>query len=302
MEQHSLPGARFVDPKVLARIGNLELLAKTVVDGFINGLHRSPYLGLSLDFAEHRAYIPGDDIRRIDWRLYARTDRFYVKQFEADTNANVSILLDVSRSMSYGREGIPKLDYARFLAACLAYFSQKQRDRIGIATFDRDVVEYVPPAAGHFELVMHALDRARAGEPGELRAPLAKLAENYRRRGILILISDFYEEPAAVRDAVRRLRNRGNDLIVFHIMDAAELEFPFQDAANFEDLETGTRIPVIPEYVRERYRELVTNHVATLQRMLGEDAVDYTLMNTSTPLDQALFTYLATRERLNRVR
>ena len=299
---NAAPGARFLDPRVLARLDNLELVARTVVEGFINGLHRSPYLGLSLDFAEHRAYIPGDDIRRIDWRLYARTDRFYVKQFEADTNANVSILLDVSRSMGYGREGIPKLDYARFLAACLAYFSHKQRDRVGLATFDRDIVEYVPPAAGHLDLVLHALDRARAGEPGELRAPLAKLAENYRRRGILILVSDFYEEPDVVRGAVRRLRNRGNDIIVFHVLDEAELEFPFQDAANFEDLETGVRIPVIPEYVRARYRELVSNHVSTLQRMLVEDGVDYTLMNTSTPLDHALFTYLATRERLNRVR
>ncbi|HEX7089479.1 MAG TPA: DUF58 domain-containing protein [Longimicrobiales bacterium] len=298
----SAPGARFIDPRVLARIANLELVARTVVEGFINGLHRSPYLGLSLDFAEHRAYMPGDDIRRIDWRLYARTDRFYVKQFEADTNANFSLLVDVSKSMAYGREGIPKLDYARFLAACLAYFSQKQRDRVGLATFDSDVVDYVPPAAGHFDIVMHTLDRTRPGGAGNLRRPLEKLAENYRRRGILVLVSDLYEEPVAVRDAVRRLRNRGNDLIVFHILDRAELEFPFQDAANFEDLESGTRIPVIPDHVRARYRELIANHVAELQRLLGEDRVDYTLIDTSTPLDQALFSYLATRERLTRVR
>jgi uncharacterized protein (DUF58 family) len=298
----SIPGARFIDPRVLARIANLELIARTVVEGFINGLHRSPYLGLSLDFAEHRAYLPGDDIRRIDWRLYARTDRFYVKQFEADTNANFSLLLDISRSMTYGREGIPKLDYARFLAACLAYFSQKQRDRVGLATFDNDVVDYVPPAAGHFDIVMHTLDRIRPGGAGNLRRPLEKLAENYRRRGILVVISDLYEEPVAVRDAVRRLRNRGNDLIVFHILDRAELDFPFQDAANFEDLESGVRIPVVPEQVRARYRDLVANHVAELQRLLTEDRVDYTLIDTSTPLDQALFSYLATRERLTRVR
>ena len=147
MEQHSLPGARFVDPKVLARIGNLELLAKTVVDGFINGLHRSPYFGASVDFAEHRGYMPGDDIRRVDWKLYARTDRYYLKEYEADTNTNFSVILDISRSMNFESKGIKKLDYGKYLCACLAYFAQKQRDRIGCITFDNDIVTHIPPSA-----------------------------------------------------------------------------------------------------------------------------------------------------------
>src|SRR5712671_3095616 len=145
----AIPGARFVDPKILARIGNLELLARSVVEGFINGMHRAPYFGASVDFAEHRGYVAGDDIRRVDWKLYARTDRYYVKQYEADTNANFSVLLDVSRSMAFASQGLSKLEYASYLAACLAYLSQRQRDRVGIITFDQDVVNYVPPSAKH---------------------------------------------------------------------------------------------------------------------------------------------------------
>ncbi|MGD8895518.1 MAG: DUF58 domain-containing protein, partial [Acidobacteriota bacterium] len=158
--------ARFLDPKVLARIENLELLARTVVEGFINGLHRSPYLGRSVDFAEHRAYMPGDDIRRIDWRLFARTDRYYVKEFEADSNSNFLVLLDVSRSMQFSSHGISKLDYGRYLAACLTHFAHKQRDRVGLVTFDEDVVDFVPPSAKHREAVLHALDRLEGGGRG----------------------------------------------------------------------------------------------------------------------------------------
>ena len=160
--RHSAAGAQFLDPAVLGRITNLELLARTVVDGFLTGLHRSPYLGFSMDFAEHRPYMPGDDIRRIDWKLYARTDRHYIKLFEADTNANFSILLDLSASMSYGSHSLTKLDYARYLAACLAYFSNKQRDRVGLVTFDHEVVDYVPPSMKHLDTILHTLDQVTA--------------------------------------------------------------------------------------------------------------------------------------------
>src|SRR5918997_3707249 len=162
------PGARFVDPKVLARISNLELLARVVVEGFINGLHRSPNLGSSMDFAEHRAYMPGDDIRRIDWRLYARSDRYYIKEFEADTNANFSVLVDTSKSMGFSsrKDGVTKLDYARFIGACLIYFASKQRDRVGFASFDEDIQTYVPPSAKHLTVILHELDRMKAGSKG----------------------------------------------------------------------------------------------------------------------------------------
>src|SRR4051812_40017254 len=195
-ERGAMPGARFVDPGILSRVGNLELLARTVVDGFINGLHRAPFFGASIDFAEHRGYVPGDDIRRVDWRLYARTDRYYVKQYEADTNTNFCILLDVSRSMGFASRGISKLEYSCFLSACLAYLAHLQRDRVGITTFDREIVEHVPPSAKHFDVVLHTLDRATTTRPGNLRV-LSDLAEHFRRRSVVALISDFYEEPDA---------------------------------------------------------------------------------------------------------
>lgn len=301
-QQNSLSGARFVDPKVLSRIGNLELLARTVVDGFINGLHKSPYLGISIDFAEHRGYVPGDDIRRVDWRLYARTDRYYVKQFEADSNANFSVLFDVSKSMSFASHGISKLDYGRYLAACLTYFATRQRDRVGIVTFDNDIVEHVPPSAKHLEVVLHTLDKAVAGRPGSLREPLMKMAEHFGRRGILLVISDFYDDPQSILDAIKPLRFRGNDVIVFHILDPAEIEFSFDDASSFEDLESGEQIPVVPSALRDQYRTLIREHIATLTSKFTENRIDYALFNTATPLDYALFSFLATRQKLSRVR
>jgi len=295
-------GANFIDPRALARISDLELVARTVVEGFINGLHRSPYLGLSLDFAEHRPYMPGDDLRRIDWRLWARTDRLYVKQFEAETNTNFVAILDVSRSMSFGSQGLTKLDYARFLVATLAYFSRSQRDRVGLVTFDADIVDEVPPSAKHLEMVLHTLARARASGAGGLAVPLRKLAERFRRRSILAVVSDFYHEPEEVVEAVRWLRYRGNDIIVFHVLDPAELEFPYDGGTSFEDLETGLRLPVMASELRERYRALVREHTARLSRLFAEERIDYVLLDTARPLDHALFDYLSSRERLSRVR
>jgi uncharacterized protein (DUF58 family) len=301
-ERQSMPGARFVDPVALARIGNLELLARTVVDGFINGLHKSPFFGASVDFAEHRGYVPGDDIRRVDWRLYARTDRYFVKQYEADSNANFAVLLDVSRSMSYTSGGLTKLDYARYLAACLTYFAQRQRDRVGIVTFDRDIVDYVPCSAKHLDTVLHVIDKSRAAEPGSLGQPMRKMAEHFSRKGILVVISDLYEDPDAVVDAMKLLRYRGQDLAVFHVLDPAEIDFGFDEASSFEDLESGEQIPIVPEALRDEYRRLVQEHVAALSSRLSENRIDYALFNTNRPLDHALFSYLSTRERLSRVR
>jgi uncharacterized protein (DUF58 family) len=307
-------GLRFIDPAVLARIGNLELVARSVVEGFLSGLHRSAHLGVSMDFAEHRPYMPGDDIRRIDWRLWARTDRYYVKEFEADTNANVVMLLDVSRSMTFGSRGtagVTKLDYARMLIACLAQFSRQQRDRVGLFTFDDDVRETVPASAKHLPMVLHALERVDTGAPPAapapresvgLAVPLRRIADGIRRRSIVVLVSDFYEEPARVIDAVAALRGKGNDLIAFHVLDPAELEFPFDEAATFEDLESGERLPVIPTELRDRYRSLIVTHVAELRRRLGEQGVEYAMFDTAVPLDYALFEYLANRQRMARVR
>jgi len=297
-----MAGARFVDPKVLSRIGNLELLAKTVVDGFINGMHRAPFFGASIDFAEHRGYVPGDDIRRVDWKLYARTDRYYVKQYEADTNANFTILFDISRSMKFSSGGVSKLEYGSFLGACLGYLSTRQRDRVGIITFDSDIVTHVPPSAKHFDMVLHTLDRAKAERPGHLSAPLHKMAEHFKRRGILLLISDFYDEPDAILEAIKPLKFLGNDLIVFHVLDPQEINFDYDDASAFEDLESREQIPVVPQSFRAQYRAMIQEHIESLRGKFSEQRIDYFLANTSEPLDRALFSYLSSREKMMRVR
>ena len=297
-----MKNSQFLDPKVLARIDNLELLARTVVDGFINGLHHSPYFGLSVDFAEHRQYTPGDDIRKVDWRVFGRTDRFYVKEYEADTNANFVVLFDISRSMDYGSQGVTKLDYGRYLAACLSHFSRRQRDRVGIVTFDDDVRDYVPSSAKHLDVVLHTIDNIEASNAGSFAAPINKIAEILTRRSILLVISDLYEDPAVVVDSLNLLRHKGNDVIVFHVLDPAELEFPFDGAAHFQDLETGESIPVVPDTLREQYLALMNDHITTLDQHLVRSGIDYCRFDTSKPLDYALFEYLSRRVRLSRVR
>ncbi len=302
LQAGGLTGARFVDPVVLARVGNLELVSRAVVDGFINGLHRSPYFGASVDFAEHRGYTPGDDIRRVDWKLFGRTDRFYIKEYEADTNANFAVLLDVSKSMGFGSRGITKLEYGQILAGCLTYMVHRQRDRVGFAAFDQDVVEYVPPSAKHMDTTLHILDRLKPQRPGQLTAPMKKLAEVFARRGLLVLVSDLYEDPQTVLEAVSPLRFRGHDMIVFHLLDPAEIEFNYSDASAFEDLESGEQIPVVPEALAETYRALVREHSEALRSKFSELRIDYALLNTASPLDHALFSYLSMREQMSRSR
>ena len=300
-----LPGAQLLDPQVLARIGNLELRAKGVVEGFIQGLHRAPNLGSSTDFAEHRPYVPGDDTRRLDWKLFAKTDRYYMKEFEADTNTNFVVFLDVSRSMSYGN----KLQYACTLAACLAYFSSLQRDRVGLATFADGIVDYVPPSAKHLRLVLHSLDQAERKVPTRPAATSAnyrklfeRMSDTVRRRSMVAIISDFYEEPEEVIAAVSSLRGRGNDLMALHVLDPSERQFPFDQASNFEDLESGEMMPIIPEYLREEYQKMMASHIETLGKRLGGHNVDYAQFDTSAPMDNALFKFLGARRKFDRAR
>ena len=221
-----------------------------MVEGFISGLHRSPHLGFSVNFAEYRAYRPGDDIRKIDWKVYGRTDRFFVKEYEGETNTSIHLILDCSRSMAYGSQGIRKLEYGQFLAASLGYFAFKQRDAVGFISYDDDVVDYVPArgSIGHLNTVLHAIERAQPGEKTDFVKPLVKVSERLRRRGIVVVISDLFDDPENVMDGLRHLAFRGNDVIVFQILDPAELHFDFPDAAQFVDMETRAEMHVIPDY------------------------------------------------------
>lgn len=291
------PKTQFIDPRVLMKIQNLELVARTVVEGFVQGLHRSPYLGFSVDFAEYRQYMPGDEIRRIDWNVFSRSDRLYVKLFEGETNTRVLVLLDISGSMNYGSGEVTKIDYARMLAACLVYFAFHQRDGVGLLTFDTQIRSHIPASRrrGQLFTILGEIDRIQPSEQTEFKKPLRFLAEYLTRRGVIVLISDLYDEPDNIIAGLKHLRSKGNDIIVFHIMDNFELTFPFEDMAQFEDMETKRKLHVIPEYLRKQYLVILEDHMARIRKELSGVRVDYVLMDTSKPLDVGLFQYLAAR-------
>jgi uncharacterized protein (DUF58 family) len=293
------PKNRFIDPKVLMKIQNLELVARSVVEGFVQGLHRSPYLGFSVDFAAYRPYMPGDEIRRIDWNVFSRSDKLYVKLYEGETNTRVLVLLDISGSMNYGSGEVKKIDYARILAACLSYFSYHQRDGVGLLTFDTDVRSHVRASRrrGQLLTILSEIDRIQPSELTEFRKPLRFLAEYLSRRGLIVLISDLYDEPENIIAGLKALRAKGNDIIVFHIMDNFELTFPFEDMAQFEDMETKKKLHVIPEYLRTQYLVILKEHMERIRKELSGTRIDYCLMDTSKPLDVGLFSYLAARSK-----
>jgi uncharacterized protein (DUF58 family) len=294
--------ASFLDPALLARISDLALLARTVVDGFMHGQHRSMRRGSSSDFAQHRSYQPGDDLRRVDWKLLGRTDRFFVKEFEADTNASVTFALDSSASMDYGSGKITKFDYGKFLVASLAWLSQQQGDRVGLVTFTGDIVDIVPPSARHLQLLLHTLGRAKAGGAGTLGTPVARLTHMSSRAGIMVLVTDCYESPEELGRCAASLRMRGQDLIVFHLVDAAERDFPFSAATTFEDAETGAKLPMRPDELRKRYLEQSKAHHEAVAKRLVASGADYVRIDTDQPLDRALHSYLDRRLARSRVR
>jgi uncharacterized protein (DUF58 family) len=291
---------RFIDPTALTRICSLELVARTVVEGFISGLHRSPHLGFSVNFAEYRPYRPGDDIRKIDWKVYGRLDRLFVKEYEGETNTSIFLILDCSRSMAYQGQGIQKLEYGQFLAASLAYFAFKQRDSVGFVSYDDHVQDFVPArgSVGHLNTVLHTIERTTPKERTSFVQPLVSVAERLRRRGIVVVISDLYDEPKNVMDGLRHLAYRGNDVIVFHVLDPMELHFDFDQSAQFIDMETRAEMHVIPDYIKHEYRKIVRDQTAYFEKECQKDRVDYALLDTGQPLDHALFTYLLRRQQL----
>lgn len=285
----------FIDPRVLGQIGDLSLLARTVVNGFVHGLHRSLRAGVSVDFAEHRPYQPGDDLRRVDWRVYGRTDRFYLKTYEADTNADVIFALDASASMDFGTGSVTKFDYARFLIASLAWLAQRQGDRVGLVTVAGEILDIVPPSTRHLQLVLHTLGRAKAKGAGQIPVMMERVAQLRGRSGMVVLVSDCYEEPTVLRRALAGMRARGNDVLVFHVIDAAERDLPWTGPGNFEDSESGVRMPLRPDDLRQQYRQIFDAHRADLLRELSGENIDYTAVETDQPLDAALRTFLDLR-------
>ncbi len=299
-EQQTEPVSfQYLDFETLGRINNMQLLAKTVVQGFVVGLHKSPYRGFSAEFAEYRQYVPGDEIRYLDWKLYGKTDRYYIKQFEAESNLNCHIVLDSSASMGYGSGSITKLQYGSYLAASLAYFMMMQRDAVGLVLFDTEVKALLPARSRttHLNLILAELERLRPAGGTESTKPLHDLAEGVKRRGLVVLISDLFDEPANILSGLQHFRFLGNDVIVFHLVDPAELGFPFDQITEFIDPETDERILTAPRSVRQHYLAEMEEFYGVYRQGCADLKVDYKLFDTSTPLELALSEYLFQRSR-----
>ncbi len=293
-------GYQYLDPSALARVKNLSLVARSVVEGFIKGLHSSPYKGFSVEFAEHRKYTPGDNPRHLDWRVLGRTDRLYIKQYEEETNLRAQILLDSSGSMAYGEPpSITKLQYASYLTAVLAYLMMRQQDAVGMTTFDTQVRLDLPARSSprHFDEMMSHLEAVKPGRPTSLGATLHRLADRFKRRCLIILISDLYDNPEAVEPALHHFHYKRHEVIVFHVLDHAEITFPFRDTASFVDMETGERLQVDPAYVREEYRRQLDAFIDRCRKICADCQFDYVLTDTSVPFDYMLSRYLEKRTR-----
>jgi uncharacterized protein (DUF58 family) len=289
---------RFLDPQILAGIANLELTAKTVVEGFISGLHRSPDFGFSQEFAEYRPYVPGDDLRYVDWNVYARAGRLYLKRFRGETNTRVTLMLDRSASMGFRGRGLRKIDYARFLAASLGYLAHQQRDAVGLIAFDEEVRDYVEPSSRHGQWlkVLHSIDRAEPGGRTDYKRPFWHFQQFLRRRGIVLVVSDFFAAARDVVATVAPLRQHGNDVVLLHVLDPEEVEPELESSRVLIDLETGDEMEVSPAYAAGPYREKIRRHLEELETLAQSAGLDYFRTLTSEPLDAALRRYLAVRE------
>ena len=289
---------RFLDPQILAGIANLELTAKTVVEGFISGLHRSPDFGFSQEFAEYRPYTPGDDLRYVDWNVYARTGRLYLKRFRGETNTRLTILLDRSASMGFRGRGVRKIDYARFLAASLGYLAHHQRDAVGLIAFDDEVRDYVQPSSRHGQWlkVLHAIDRAEPGRRTDYARPFWHFQQYLKRRGIVLVISDFFAPARSIVQTIAPLRQRGNDVVLMHVLDPEEVAPELESSRVLIDMETGEEMEVSPAYAAGPYREKIRRHLEELASLAQGAGLDYHRALTSEPLDEALRRYLAVRE------
>ena len=296
---------RYVQPEALAKLGRLNLIARAVVEGFITGLHRSPFHGFSVEFAEHREYVAGDNPKDLDWLALARTNRYYIKQYEEETNLRAHILLDTSASMGYRYkdEGLTKLEYGCYLAASLAFLMTRQQDPVGLVTFDSHMRNFLPPRTStlHLNRLMQCLEGLEPGQETGISDTFHDLAERIKRRGLIVIISDLLEAAGQEKDLMRGLRHfkhKKHEVIVFHVLDAAEIDFPFERLSEFIDLETGERLQADPAYIKEEYGRRVREFIETCRRDCASGNIEYVLANTSVPFDLLLRAYLDRRKRL----
>ena len=293
---------RFLDPDVLSGMSGLELIAKTVVNGFVAGLHRSPDFGFSQEFAEYRAYVPGDDLRHVDWNVFARTERAYLKRYRGETNTLLTVLLDASHSMQYASHATSKADYARFIAASLFYLALNlQHDAAGVVVFDDEVRQYVRPSTrqGQLHRLLAALELAEPRERTDFAKPMVHLREMLRRRGLVVIVSDFYEAADELVKKIEPLRFHGNEVVLFHVLDPHELRPQFSSPVVLMDLETQEKMQVNPDYAKSAYRDKMNAHISGLRARCRAAGMDYFLLETDRPLDAGLREYLTIRHRGN---
>ena len=289
---------RYLNPQTLASLQGLDFQARMVVEGYVAGMHRSPYHGFSVEFAEHREYVPGDDIRHVDWKVWSKTDKFYLKQYEEETNLLTYLLMDTSESMAYASEGnVSKLQYAQFVAASLAYMVLQQQDSVGLATFDQQVNRYLKPSGqpSHLKEMLHLMDAAPAARQTDMGVIFHDLAERFKKRGIVVVLSDLFDDVPRILSGLRHFRHRRHEVIVFHIMDPAELEFPFRDPTLFKGLEGLPEILTEPNSLRKAYQAEVTAFIEELRKGCQMIDIDYVPLRTDRTLDVALTGYLASR-------
>lgn len=292
---------KYLDPKNVAALKNLELRAKLVVEGFITGLHKSPYHGFSVEFSEHRAYRPGDEIRHIDWQVYGRSNKYYVKQFEEETNLRCTLVIDSSASMNFSSgDNISKFDYAIYLASSLAYLMNQQRDAVGMAVFNEEVVDFMPPRSkkSYMSQIVRKLSEIEPSKRTGMSAALDKLAERVKRRGLVIIFSDLFDDTESVSNALKHFRHKNHEVIVFHILDPRELDFNFKSGSTFVDLETDEKILTQPQQLKKAYAEKIDEYINSLKEICYKQNVDYHLTKTNEPFDKALLNYLAKRQRI----
>lgn len=293
---------KYLQPKVVAQLANMELRARLVVEGFITGLHKSPYHGFSVEFTEHRPYMPGDEIRHIDWKAYGKTDRYYIKEFEEETNLKTYLILDASKSMDYSSPGnLKKIEYASYVAAALGYLMIEQRDAVGLTIYDEQVRVSLPPRATklYFQQILRELETVRPGNKTGTAQSLHALAERIRRRGLIVILSDLFDDPAQVMTALKHFRHKGNEVIVMQVLDPLERSFAFGTDAVFRDMETKEELMTQPWHIQTAYRESMHQFLDFYKRECRENAIDYVLLDTATPFDRALFEYLNKRKRIH---
>lgn len=288
---------RFLPPEAVARIARLEILARNVVEGFLSGLHRSPYFGQSVEFAQHREYAPGDDIRRIDWKVWSKTDRYYIKQYEEETNLRTTVLLDLSESMLFGSGKLTKYEFACQIAAALSYLLLRQQDSVGITTFDSEIRARVPPSSkqNHLHAILATLDQQQPAKKTDLQRLLAQVADEQTRRGLIVLISDLFVDRPSLFKGLKLLRTRGHDVMVMHVMDDQELDFQYAGTTRFEGMEEMGDLICDPRSLREGYLNAVTAFVEDLHRNCARQMIDFQTIRTSQHLDAALAYYVTHR-------